>query len=713
MDSMMLRVCSVVRETARFASWFVLGIVSVAPVVAQSDGKPGFDPTPLVIPQRGHAARRTITPMDLLTLRDPKGLSLSPDGRYVAFVVGQAVYERNSYRSAFYIVSTKPGAIARNLGSAGVPHWDDINQWVPEPPKWSPDSQLVAYRMQRNNHENVEVWGWNPQTQERKVLTHVTGDVESYEWFPGKLQLFLKVKRKDARVSANSVLYDGNFEPWESVPIAEAIRRTISPEYEYWVCDVRRKTERKAEAREIHAFVATAGSATLGAKEGKRILQGKVSPDGNSSVFRYMLTDLQESEFWQERLLVRTARGNQTMEITPNAFLVGEFWWSNDSNTVYYVDRRGDGHSPPLLAYSMTKGSTETIFASASSDYFTDFSFDSTRTQMASLRESNTTPPEIVLIDTKSQAVRRLVDLNPEFKTLTLSPASRIEGTNRYGDLWHAHLVKPVGYVAGKRYPLIVTTYRSGDYFLRGAPGDESPIQVYAAEGFTVLSFDVGRGKTLLQNDFQAKLLDWASPTASIEEAIRQLIDAGLVDANRVGITGFSHGEEIVGYAVTHSTLFRAAVGAAGYDPSFYYIGGNVWQHLFARWGLGGWPEGQVRQRWEELALSLRADRVCAPILEIASDSEYLSYLPRVVSLQELGKPVELHIYPNERHVRSQPRFKYEIYVRNVDWFKFWLNRDEDTSPSKIEQTTRWRQLRDRSEQNIQTGCPIRGGSRY
>jgi hypothetical protein len=288
-----------------------------------------------------------------------------------------------------------------------------------------------------------------------------------------------------------------------------------------------------------------------------------------------------------------------------------------------------------------------------------------------------------------------LVKLNPEFENFILSPATRMEGINSYSDPWFAYLVKPLGYVSGTRYPLIVTTYRSGDYFLRGASGDESPIQVYAAKGFAVLCFDVGVPRNFPEGDFRAKLLDWSSPAASMEMAVQELVDSGLVDPKRVGITGFSHGEEIVGYALSHASVFRAAVGAAGYDPSFYYLAGTAWQKMFGRWGLGGWPEGQSRVGWQEISMSLRANHVSAAILENASDSEYLTYLPRVVSLQDLGKPIELRIYADEQHIRNQPTHKYEIYLRNLDWFRFWLQGEEDGSRSNSEQITRWRKMRD------------------
>jgi hypothetical protein len=43
-----------------------------------------------------------------------------------------------------------------------------------------------------------------------------------------------------------------------------------------------------------------------------------------------------------------------------------------------------------------------------------------------------------------------------------------------------------------------------------------------------------------------------------------------------------------------------------------------------------------------------------------------------------------------------------------VDWFDFWLNSHEDPDPSKAEQYSRWRKLRDardRSENSMTHGA--------
>ena len=191
------------------------------------------------------------------------------------------------------------------------------------------------------------------------------------------------------------------------------------------------------------------------------------------------------------------------------------------------------------------------------------------------MRENNATPPQIAVIDAVTKPVRTIVDLNPGFSLLQKGATERLEGTNSYGENWFAYLVKPLDFVPGTKYPLIVTTYRSGDYFLRGASGDENPIQVYAAHGFAVLCVDVGWTRNRVTGDFDETLLNWASPTASIDQAVRRLAQEGIIDLARVGIAGFSHGEEIAGYAVIHSDLFHAAVGAQNYDPFFYFLGSD------------------------------------------------------------------------------------------------------------------------------------------
>jgi dipeptidyl aminopeptidase/acylaminoacyl peptidase len=195
---------------------------------------------------------------------------------------------------------------------------------------------------------------------------------------------------------------------------------------------------------------------------------------------------------------------------------------------------------------------------------------------------------------------------------------------------------------------------------------------------------------------------------ASIDMAIQRASATGFVDTTNMGLTGYSRGATIVSHEITHTKLFRAVSGASGaYSPYFYYMARRSFQDFaFSRWGVGGWPEGESKANWSQLAPELHADRIDAAVLNNDPDSEFLEDLALYTSLRELGKPVELYIYPDELHHISQPRHRYQIYERNLDWFRFWLKGEEDSDPAKGEQYIRWRRLLDLLERRAPGSKP-------
>jgi len=68
--------------------------------------------------------------------------------------------------------------------------------------------------------------------------------------------------------------------------------------------------------------------------------------------------------------------------------------------------------------------------------------------------------------------------------------------------------------------------------------------------------------------------------------------------------------------------------------------------------------------------------------------------------LRDRMKPVEMFIYQDERHEKNQPKHRYSIYQRNVEWLNFWLRDYEDPNPTKADQYKRWRELRKLDEKD-------------
>jgi dipeptidyl aminopeptidase/acylaminoacyl peptidase len=668
---------------------------------AQKLSAVGFDPRPVSIPSGARGEFRPVTSMDLLSIRDVKGLSISPDGRYVAFVVAQAVYETNSYRSGMYVIGTRTGSAPICLGTAGAPRWDSINQWISEPPQWSPDSKYITRVAKMEEAENWQVWSWSVDGNAPTRLTAVPGDVQSYRWIPRDHNILVTVEKprqpaEIQRLSENGILYDGGFNPSHSRSVLDAVLETKPVETDTWIHDFttgedRRQTE--IEPDSVRPWTSDIGEDYFNGTTlvGHHLIDAKVSPDGRRVAYRYL--DNSPGTKVVYKLFSKPVHGGTPVDLAPGVYFMADYWWAPNSSQIYYTQNLGDGRPDKLMAVPFEGGAAKQVFSSSDSLY--GCSPDQGFRYLACVSESRNAPAQIALIQLATGTMRTLADLNPEFANLQLGAITRLDGVNKYGDRWWAHLVKPLGYEPGKRYPLIVTTYRTRE-FLRGASGDENPIHVYAAHGFAVLSFDMGkRDFDNRQGDFQRYLSWYESEEASIQMAIENASEMGVADPTKVGLAGYSRGTEMVAYAITHTNLFRAVSGAAGdYSPYFYYMAPRAIQESFARNGVGGWPEGKSEANWKQLAPDLNAEYINAVVLNNDPDSEFLADLSLYTSLRELGKPMELFIYPNELHHVNQPKHRYQIYERNLDWFRFWLKLEVDPDPAKTEQYKRWRQLR-------------------
>jgi len=683
-------------------------LLTVAPALAQLP-EPSFDPAPVSISNSITGRSRTVATLDLLNIKQVYGASISPNGNKVAFVVGQANLASNGYRSGLFIADVAARDTPVCLGSAGTPHWDAIGQWIGEPPQWAANNSSLTYRMRMHRTDSWQVWNWDARNQDMVQLTHVPGSVESYRRDDAARALILKVRRSadpetTEQIEKQGIHYDDQFQPWQGISILLTSLFERARTTETWIHDLVSSEERRVTASERRALEPSVSDLQQLVDKHRpasvgdcRVERAEISPDRHTAAFVCFSENPDGTGVFSWNLFLADLQSNEVQRVTSQVYVVTDYWWSSDGTSLYYVANQGDGRSGTIYEVKTKTMVVKPVYEGT--EFLRQFSTDRAGKNIACTRETNLVPAQIAIVDTQRGELRTLVDINPEFSHFHFGAAERIAGKNAYGEEWFGHIVKPEGYYPGRKYPLIVTMYRSGDYFLLGASGNENPIQTYAANGFVVLSFDIGRLRSRRSHDFADRLLDWKSPTESLSQAIHILAESGLIDPERVGIAGFSHGAEIVEYAISHTSLFQAAVlsGPGARDPYFYYMGGTTWHETFENWGLGGWPEGATKSNWKALAASLNADRIKTALLINASDSEYIASLSLYTSLDQLKKPVDLFVYPHELHIKNQPRHRSAIYDRNLDWFRFWLKGEEDPSSTKISQYKHWQTLREES----------------
>lgn len=648
---------------------------------------PGFDPAPVKIESVTRSTSpRPITSRDLLTMRDLKGMQISPDGTKVAFVVVQAVYETNSYRSGLFVVDTAPGNVPVSIGTVGPPRFDLIGQLSNYAVAWSPDSRFITCLMKHN--DSWQIWRWARNGGKGEQLTHSATDILEYEWsLDGKKIIFTASEPVDSgavkKALESGLLYDGSIRAWGHDTFPRLALEAKPKKKQTWVYEIERRTERKATPEE-QTRLNKPSLPEIGPE--KFVLKSKLSSDGLSQLFSVVETG------GYSIFLKSLAQNKVTRIKPPSPGYVLDFWWDKEGSEIYFEQSGPDGTG--LYAVSATGGPIREV--SKSQDLLFGFSFARDRSAAVCIRTNPTLPHQIALVDLKTGVPHTLVDVNPEFQNIALSPAMRLEWKNKYGIATHGYLVKPLNYVPGKRYPLIVTTYASGS-FLRGAAGDEYPIQVFAANGFAVLDFNEPTRVVVNDGDFKKAKMIWDSPMESLVTAMKLLDDMGIVEPDKKGLSGLSFGAEITAYAISHSNLFQAAATSQGgsRDPFFYDLAEAAWQKRLSSWGLGGRPQGETAARWRELSAALNAERITAPLLIQISDSELLPSLMLYNSLKELNKPVEMMVYADEPHVKTQPKHRYEIYQRNLEWFTFWLQGKENANPDKRPQYERWRAMRE------------------
>lgn len=328
------------------------------------------------------------------------------------------------------------------------------------------------------------------------------------------------------------------------------------------------------------------------------------------------------------------------------------------------------------------------------------------------IRQDIDTPPTLVAVDPVTGEMRVVVDPNPSLgERRALGRAERIGGEIDAERRWRGLLFRPPAYQSGRRYPLVIQSVYGS------AIRDE----------FTIYGFQNGYGlgpslippypgRLLAQHDVLVLQLniegDDESSTpreaplraAAFEHAARYLIEQGLADPQRVGLIGFSRNGFFVEYALTHSDFPYAAAIVVDYFDAGYMAHTLIGYDSSGKDVNDGVPYGDALRRWLEHAPAFNADRVRTPLLQIEQSRGLLGVLihwEMFSRLRYLKKPVEFWVMPNAEygvHNTQNPQHLIALQTRVMDWFRFWLNREESADPLKSEQYDRWRALRELQE---------------
>jgi dipeptidyl aminopeptidase/acylaminoacyl peptidase len=320
---------------------------------------------------------------------------------------------------------------------------------------------------------------------------------------------------------------------------------------------------------------------------------------------------------------------------------------------------------------------------------------------LVTLDEDMNSPPKLAATDLRTHQKATLLDLNPQFRDLDFGRVEVVHWKTMDGDEASGELYYPPDYVAGRKYPLVIQTHAFCPkcFWIDGPWGTAYAAQPLASHGFVVLQMYQGKVEEIMKRIDTA---DEAPHSIDLyEAAIDSLDEAGIIDRNRVGLTGFSRTVYHVLFALTHSRYrFAAATTADGID--FGYGDCVFYAHTqpTCERKNGGQPYGDSVENWRKMAINFNLDKITAPLL-LQSILAPLSEWEIYSGLRWLHKPTELlNFYPEGIHTLVKPGQRNTSQQTTVDWFCFWIEGEEDPDPAKAEQYARWRELQRENEAN-------------
>jgi dipeptidyl aminopeptidase/acylaminoacyl peptidase len=302
-----------------------------------------------------------------------------------------------------------------------------------------------------------------------------------------------------------------------------------------------------------------------------------------------------------------------------------------------------------------------------------------------------TSPPRLMLLDLAKAEARTAHDPNSDLRLRAWPRHERLTWQGSGGQLFTGIMFLPPPGAAPA--PLFINYYLC-DGFVRGGVGDEWPFAALAAAG--IVSVCVNATRAAAGDDNVGRY-------RAAEEGVRTLIDLlagrGLIDGGRVGMGGLSFGSEVTMWIAMHTGLIAAAsVASPQFEPANYWfnnVRGRDHRDILRRfWGLGA-PD-ETPDQWRLLSPALNVERIRAPILFQLPEQEARYAVEFYARLSNSPTPTEMYVFPDERHVKTQPRHRLAVYRRNLDWFRFWLQGHVDSDPAKADQYRRWRALEER-----------------
>lgn len=661
------------------------------------------------------AHAQTVEPRDLLEVADFSSPVVSPDGKQVAFRVEQASVERNTYDAFWYVQDVDGSSLPHRIADGGVVLRDTSGIPLPATVLWSSDGRWIYYRAKVDG--KLDVWRASTDGAGAMPVTRDSADVRGFALADGGRTLKYSVgATREAVQEAEQVEYDEGIHVDSTVPVGQSLFRSGNLEgrlatqrYGKWfdrvpllgnipdrwkAVDLRAKVTRDLNAADVGAV---GGDSDPDKRYPDAWLLSR-SPEAGRVAILTRIGERHGLRLKPDVKLSAVSPDGSHETVCTAALCTGKaitsVQWRPDSDEVLFtVSDPEAGGAQSIYRWNVRSGTVRPV--AYSSGLLNGGRDSSTKcgvsfVAMVCVSATASQPPRLERIDLETGARRVLFEPNAALaQAMTKSGSVELlrwkdaRGRAFTGQFYAAKSQ------SGGAPPLFVNYYRCAG-FVRGGLGNEWPFASLAAHGISALCINAAPSVFDPVHRYDNGL-------SAVESAVRLLSASGKIDCARVGMGGLSFGSEVTVWVAMNSRLLKAAsVSSVQVSPNYYLLGslkGKAFTDTLEElWGLGA-PK-DTPTRWHVLSPAFNLDRISAPILFQVPEQEYMQGIDYVIPMIR-GNMADLYVFPNEPHLKFQPRHKLAVYERNVDWFRFWLQGYEDPNLVKKQQYIHWREMRD------------------